>query len=573
MTNMAFQREKQLKKWRKQKQGVERSAALRYLLGVYSHVPEVVFSGENIELDKYLREFTAYEFRQFLLNKRHLEYPGERITRRFEECKQELVRYQAELDRLNSAPEPNMHEVFTKPGEALTKQIELEAAKERAALCIGLTEKKINAYNIIFELHKEVKDAAEKEVQGQRRGEFRIFAQENLKMVGERDLRKINLPPELEKMARFAFLLPQWERAERLFKKKWHPKRKDYWEPLPGENPVSGTYQQTEFLKKQDKELELLLGDIAKISGFREKFGELVRQGYIDERQARQAASYLEIAARCPEKYKGQMHSRWVLGLCSAVAESNKPQEKRLTGEEIRMLIPGLSKDLTETLSRSLKEETLLTRHANLTDILSEEISQQIFSANPNLLLECDKMFDDYLRLMGQYISGEEAKETALQRIGHETQKFSDIKELKRLVYSRHSKAPPISIPTQRANEYDVTFKNAGYDLELVEAMITRGMRLNKKYFGESYIPGRYVFKNMRTFFKKNPKSVGDFDRTRDWLVSQGVIIHHQGKGKSKDESTVSLNPHLSEIKWAPLREYVGEIFSMYGILPRNDDN
>ena len=78
--------------------------------------------------------------------------------------------------------------------------------------------------------------------------------------------------------------------------------------------------------------------------------------------------------------------------------------------------------------------------------------------------------------------------------------------------------------------------------------------------------------RNLRSFFKEHSEARSDFKRTFRWLIKQGVILHHQGKGRSADESTVSINAHTSEIEWEPLRNYVSETLSAYGI-GRNGNN
>jgi hypothetical protein len=536
---------------------------LKHLLGIYSRAPEVILKmGEPDfkDFDKYVREIIAQDFRQFLLDNGHIESYKDKIARGLENCRLELEKYHSYLEEFASGREQHLitRLGFEKPGRGVFQQMLIEFVKQKTESVmpkinslIDSTTKQIAVYSAFPGIYEEVKNAVDKEIHEQKKSEFERLAQENLKLFeAEIKPRKINLSPELEKLARFAFLFQQWEEGY----KKYRAKEKGY----------------GEFFKEQWNELNPLFSEVVTIEEAPKKLTEIVKRSYITDEQAKQASSYLELAVQYPEKDKVRDRETLKILLKERAVE---PARGRLTGEEVRMFVPGLSEDLAEAIAKHLGEETLLERHSKLSSLLPEKIAQGLFAANSDLLIADKNSFEDYCNQVTQYLSGEENRERALERIENDVRRFSDAKELRHMIYSRYSKAPQIPLPQQKTNEYAVAFANAGYDLEFVKTMITNGMRLGKKCFGESYLYSKHLRRNMRSFFKKNPQSVKDFDRTRDWLVSQGVIIHHHGKGKSKDESTVSLNPHLSEIKWAPLRDYVGDIFSAYGILQRNGDN
>ncbi|MBW3017070.1 hypothetical protein KY316_01755, partial [Candidatus Woesearchaeota archaeon] len=116
----------------------------------------------------------------------------------------------------------------------------------------------------------------------------------------------------------------------------------------------------------------------------------------------------------------------------------------------------------------------------------------------------------------------------------------------------------------EQAKLYESGFNDNGrhYEFEAVDAIITKGMKL-PNFIGECYLPTRYVLnKNLEAYYSEFGDTKENRRKLRQtflWLVKKGAIMHHHGKGKSVEESTVSINPHINEIKLGVLAEYMRE--------------
>lgn len=572
MTNMQYQREKQLDNWGKQKSRIEKSSVLKQLLEIYSHAPQSVLSminaksvsRESVEegIAKYPREIIAIGFRQYLLQGGHVGAYKDFVAKRAGEWVREIDKFQEQVDQLKRKYESRLSMDLEKSTIFLIERLADDARRQKLESMIELAKKQMDQYDVFLGLYDEVTRNAAKDIQAQKKNEFKRFARENVKILeADSTPHPVKIPSELDNLATFAFLFEQWEQGYERYKKQ----DKDY-----GELTVDGkssTLEPTKFFREQWDEINPFFLKVVGMDRVSEKLAEAVKMKYITGEQAEKANSYLELAVRCPER--DRVRGRDVLEFSLADSAGVSEKEK-ITADEVRLFAPGLSEDLAEAVAKHAQEEILLERHNKLVDLLSDELPGKILTANPKLMT-CDKeSFETYAHLIGNYLSGVESKERALEAIGKDVKEFSNSNSLRQIVDLRYSEERAGIAPAGREEMYKSAFKEMGYDMELVRTMIVNGLKLNKKCFGASYISEVHILRNMRTYFKKNPDKVGEFERTRAWLVNQGVVIRHTDKRTAG--CTVSLNSHLSEIEDSRLRDFVADIFVEHGLRHRNGE-
>ena len=563
MVDLKEVRRKQIKRWKQKKRGISRSESAKFLLELYSSVPEIV-SDEMLDeefIQKHKKALLARRTRQALLHKKTLDSLKEKAQKDMKDIRKKLMDYKMLVGDYEKVANPNWLLKMVDPGEALKRKIELDAQRKKSDITIAAMEANIDLIQTMLELYEEAEDAAKSTVKKEQQEEFRRFAQSNLKSIKIKEPRKIELTSDQESLAKFAFLFSQWEYGYGQYKQG----KKPYGQFFAGESGV--VIRETEFLQQQYEELNPLFQKAMKIKGPGKKLERLVEKEYITEEQAKQTSSYLNLASKLSGMKKLMGRDALELSLKVAAQQTLK-KEKDLTGEEVQIFVPEMSDEIAEVVSNYVNEESLMSRVSDLTTLLTEETAQKLLAANPNLIITDDISFEDYMNTMQQYIAGTDSIDAVVKGIEADTKKFSDPRQLKNHIQSMYGKEQPVAveIPQPRVNEYKVAFRNRGYDFDLVEAIIVKGVKINKKIIGGRYIPSNLVVKNLRSFFKKNPGLRAELDKTLKWLDKEKVLLIHYGKGKSAKESTISLYPHPDEIEWAPLRNYVSETFAAYGI-------
>jgi hypothetical protein len=305
--------------------------------------------------------------------------------------------------------------------------------------------------------------------------------------------RKLNIPDEEKGMLMYAFMLSQYK-----------PK-------VPDNEEFASLCKSVENTKESRKLLE-----------------NLVRKEYLAKGDADYALKKLmEIEAHAP---------------------SEKGVDVKTTDveDEFERL------EFTEQFKESLK-----VRFVEISAVVKKEIALKLVEHNPGLAKIERKEFEKYLAALNHYVA---TNKNAEEEIEKNVSEFSNPNRIEYIIKSA-SLAPAPQIQVTAEQMHELAFRNAGIDFKVVDVLITNGMKIQKKVIGGAYIPSKFVLNtNLDSYYKivgDTKENRREVERTFEWLIGQGAIIHHKKKGKSLKESVVSINPHINEIKFEALAQYM----------------
>jgi len=514
------QRKKLIKQWKQKKRGILKEELKQFFFEIYSsrmdEVQDAISpqSREDIELArKHIREMAAYECRETVSESKPkgieeliAEVPEKigKITSRLQEeinfMNRKIGQFEElekEISRQNKEIKPELKE---KVGSAVA------VLREK---CIAANAELIKFYNEelqkeMVSLYNEANAAIDAKLKPELSKFVCDYCNKTHKAWEESRGRKLGIPFEQRELLKFAFLFSQWE--------------KEGYEHYEG--------------------LDSLFKQAISMPNFEKVMEKLVSKNYLAKEDADSALSYLNLAK---SHNSNKLVPRNMLIEKDAPAPEVDPEE-----EEIERLI------FLDQYKEKYKERLPL-----LTAVLPAKVAEKLFENNPSLAVMERVEFEKYLSSLHHYAS---TNKDAAAEVEKNISGFSKPENIEYLIKAS-SKKNGSQLQVTQEQMYDLAFRNVGMDFEIVDAIITNGMKIQKKIIGGAYIPSHVVLnKNLDSLYKK----IGDTKETRrevektfEWLISQGAIIHHNRKGKSAKDSTVSLNPHISEIQFEPLSQYI----------------